>query len=82
MQLHHAVLLLSTLFVFVRSSPLVLDNDNEQVPIVVSNIDDGPVYEDGELPPLRDTNGWIDPRLNGGRFLDVSLESIYVTTPY
>ncbi|KAI9068722.1 hypothetical protein FKP32DRAFT_1641901 [Trametes sanguinea] len=27
-------------------------------------------YENGELPPVEDTAGWIDPRLNGGRFLD------------
>ena len=29
-------------------------------------------YENGELPPMKNTVGWTDPRLNGGRFLDVS----------
>ena len=28
-------------------------------------------YEHGELPPLQNTVGWVDPRLKGGRFLDV-----------
>lgn len=28
-------------------------------------------YKHGELPPTNDTEGWIDPRLNGGRLLDV-----------
>ncbi|CDO69894.1 hypothetical protein BN946_scf184884.g53 [Trametes cinnabarina] len=27
-------------------------------------------YENGELPPVEDTVGWVDPRLKGGRFLD------------
>ena len=79
MQLYHAVLLLSTFFIVVRSSPLVLDNDNEQAPLAVPNPADGPVYKDGELPPLRDTAGWIDPRLNGGRFLDVSMRYRYTS---
>ncbi|KAI0335697.1 hypothetical protein GY45DRAFT_696747 [Cubamyces sp. BRFM 1775] len=29
-------------------------------------------YENGELPPVEDTVGWTDPRLNGGRLIDVS----------
>lgn len=29
-------------------------------------------WENGELPPVRDTVGWVDPRLNGGRLIDVS----------
>lgn len=28
-------------------------------------------YENGERPPEENTLGWTDPRLNGGRFLDV-----------
>ena len=32
---------------------------------------DGPRYENGELPPVKNTVGWVDPRLNGGRFIDV-----------
>lgn len=37
-------------------------------------------WENGELPPVRDTVGWVDPRLNGGRLIDVSsmLELLYV----
>ncbi|KAL1950451.1 hypothetical protein VTO73DRAFT_5575 [Trametes versicolor] len=27
-------------------------------------------WENGELPPVRDTVGWVDPRLNGGRLID------------
>lgn len=30
-------------------------------------------YENGELPPVENTHGWVDPRLNGGRLLDVRL---------
>lgn len=30
-------------------------------------------YENGEIPPTNDTVGWIDPRLNGGRLLDVCI---------
>lgn len=41
---------------------------NAQLP---SGEEGEPTYEDGELPPLPDTVGWVDPRLNGGRFLDV-----------
>lgn len=78
MQLHRSVLsasvLISTLFLLVRSSPLALDDNDNQAPLAVSSVLRGPVYEDGELPPLKDTEGWIDPRLNGGRFLDVSLD--------
>ena len=32
---------------------------------------DGRRYERGELPPVEDTVGWVDPRLNGGRLIDV-----------
>lgn len=37
-------------------------------------------WENGELPPVRDTVGWVDPRLNGGRLIDVSsvLELLYM----
>ena len=34
--------------------------------------EDGGEYKNGELPPVEDTEGWTDPRLNGGRFIDVS----------
>ncbi|KAI0655373.1 hypothetical protein C8Q70DRAFT_426814 [Cubamyces menziesii] len=32
--------------------------------------EDGREYKNGELPPVEDTEGWTDPRLNGGRFID------------
>ncbi|KAI0647858.1 hypothetical protein C8Q79DRAFT_952263 [Trametes meyenii] len=31
---------------------------------------DGREYENGELPPVEGTVGWVDPRLNGGRLID------------
>ena len=34
-------------------------------------------YRSGERPPLRNTIGWVDPRLNGGQFLDVRLHPLY-----
>ncbi len=40
-------------------------------------------YEHGELPPMENTLGWIDPRLNGGRFIDVrSLACLPHVHPY
>lgn len=35
-------------------------------------------YENGEMPPVRDTVGWVDPRLNGGRLIDVSILNVCV----
>ena len=69
-------------FLFAHSSPLALEDDGKQVAFAVSDDLGGPVYEDGELPPLKDTEGWIDPRLNGGRFLDVSLDLIYLAIAF
>lgn len=66
-----AAVLLSTLVVLVQSSPLALVETTAQTPLVASDSLSAPRYDRGELPPLRDTEGWIDPRLNGGRFLDV-----------
>ena len=78
MQLRPAVLsasvLVSVRFLFAYASPLTPEYDGNQAPLTAPANVEGPVYEDGELPPLVDTEGWIDPRLNGGRFLDVSLE--------
>lgn len=54
-----------------RSSPLGLDSTPQQQPLSTSTSTGRPQYENGELPPREDTEGWIDPRLNGGRFLDV-----------
>lgn len=33
-------------------------------------------FVNGESPPLTDTIGWIDPRLNGGRFLDYTTKRL------
>ncbi|TFK89696.1 hypothetical protein K466DRAFT_486332 [Polyporus arcularius HHB13444] len=33
-------------------------------------------YEHGELPPTENTLGWIDPRLNGGRFIDYTSDKL------
>lgn len=33
-------------------------------------------HRNGESPPLRNTIGWVDPRLNGGQFLDVRLRPL------
>ena len=32
-------------------------------------------YKNGETAPEENTIGWVDPRLNGGRFLDVRRHS-------
>lgn len=50
----------------VRASPV----DRAQVVLGDARPEE-PQYEHGELPPLQDTIGWTDPRLNGGRLLDV-----------
>ncbi|KAH9891837.1 hypothetical protein C8Q73DRAFT_90702 [Cubamyces lactineus] len=33
-------------------------------------------YENGELPPVEDTRGWRDPRLNGGRLIDYVTDEV------
>ncbi|TBU23727.1 hypothetical protein BD311DRAFT_767882 [Dichomitus squalens] len=33
-------------------------------------------YENGEMPPVRNTVGWVDPRLNGGQFLDYTTKTL------
>nr|VWO99441.1 Phosphate:H symporter (Phosphate:H symporter, variant) [Ganoderma boninense] len=35
-----------------------------------------PKYTTGLLPPLRNTVGWVDPRLNGGQFLDYTTDTL------
>ncbi|PSR94568.1 hypothetical protein PHLCEN_2v4436 [Hermanssonia centrifuga] len=67
------ILLVCSLVVFAVSSPLAPREDAGQIvlletrPIVKP---DQPEYEHGEMPPIEHTLGWVDPRLNGGRFLD------------
>lgn len=63
-----APVLISTLVSVCLSSPLA----QSQAPFAVKEpAHGGRRYENGELPPSENTAGWIDPRLNGGRFLDV-----------
>lgn len=64
------VVLISTFVTFVLSSPLLLDQ-REQAVLSSPRTPDKPEYKNGETPPVENTVGWIDPRLNGGRFLDV-----------
>ncbi|KAH9936521.1 uncharacterized protein B0H18DRAFT_974214 [Fomitopsis serialis] len=33
-------------------------------------------YENGELPPVENTLGWVDPRLHGGRLLDFTTKRL------
>ena len=39
--------------------------------ILAGTLQEDREYENGELPPTKNTLGWIDPRLKGGRFIDV-----------
>lgn len=64
------VVLISTFVTFVLSSPL-LPERQEQAILSSPRPPDKPEYKNGETPPVENTVGWIDPRLNGGRFLDV-----------
>jgi len=53
------------------STPVVsADYDSSQVVLDSSPVQPQREYENGELPPERNTVGWVDPRLNGGRLLD------------
>lgn len=69
------MLLLGVLLPFVIpvfSSPVnSFGSDPRQV--VIAQMHEHREYENGELPPEVDTPGWVDPRLNGGRLLDVRL---------
>ncbi len=60
--------LLSLLAVYASALPSYTAEG--QMPLV-NVLKKNPEYENGELPPVENTLGWIDPRLNGGRFLDV-----------
>ncbi|EKM52048.1 uncharacterized protein PHACADRAFT_262501 [Phanerochaete carnosa HHB-10118-sp] len=63
-------LLAFALALLVHSSPVATDSDANQVPLSVSDSRRVYEYHNGELPPTENTDGWIDPRLNGGRFID------------
>ncbi|KAI0754769.1 hypothetical protein C8Q80DRAFT_1140917 [Daedaleopsis nitida] len=55
-------------------SPSRLDSDGQ---VVLSDpFKKNREYENGELPPVENTLGWIDPRLNGGRFIDYTTEKL------
>ncbi|TCD68519.1 hypothetical protein EIP91_010575 [Steccherinum ochraceum] len=76
------LLLLTILISLVGSSPItqlgeqiVLGGVEDSVPKRPGNGGE-PRYEHGELPPLQDTIGWVDPRLNGGRFLDFTTKRL------
>ena len=70
--MHLLLFLLSTLVPFAFSSPLAL-YDSDQVILDSPSITHHHKYKNGELPPTNDTQGWVDPRLNGGRLLDVRI---------
>jgi hypothetical protein len=71
--MHIFTLLLSlTSFVFpLLAVPSGLDEYSQQT---VLGGAETPTYESGEQPPQEHTSGWVDPRLNGGRFIDVSID--------
>ena len=64
--------LLTTLFSTVFSQLVALPTDYESKQVVIEGPRAQREYENGELPPVENTSGWVDPRLNGGRLLDVS----------
>ena len=64
---------LAALVAFAASSPLVVPEQEVLAPSPSRpSVPTGkPEYSNGETPPMEDNIGWVDPRLNGGRFLDV-----------
>ncbi|KAL6308277.1 hypothetical protein BKA93DRAFT_868952 [Sparassis latifolia] len=60
----------STLILLVSSSPVISAYGASQVFLSHGHRE----YENGELPPVGNTEGWIDPRINGGRFLDFTTD--------
>lgn len=81
MILLHAVVLCSTLFALVSSTPLNIQDSQSQEVLASLSPPDKPEYRNGETPPTENTLGWIDPRLNGGRLLDVRPQLSPLTTP-
>lgn len=78
MHLHASLaFFLITLAPFSFSSPLGLSDSNQVIlssPSITKPYD----YKNGELPPTNDTQGWVDPRLNGGRLLDVRISLVII----
>ncbi|GJE91633.1 hypothetical protein PsYK624_077830 [Phanerochaete sordida] len=63
-----ACFLVLALAFLARSSPV---GNADQIPLLAADDSLGAVdYRNGELPPTENTEGWVDPRLNGGRFID------------
>lgn len=77
----HAAALLLLLQTFVSlafASPVVSEDVEPQQLVLSAPRPTGqPTYEHGEMPPREDTVGWVDPRLNGGRFIDVSTVNVW-----
>ena len=67
------LLLAQTLSLHAFASPVVSEDSSQQQVLYLPQPVNRPKYENGELPPTQDTIGWVDPRLNGGRFIDVCL---------
>ncbi|KAI0344375.1 hypothetical protein BDW22DRAFT_1412865 [Trametopsis cervina] len=64
-------MLLIQSFVFsALASPVLSEEQSQQSILSTLPSPKIPTYENGELPPVKDTVGWADPRLNGGRFID------------
>ena len=61
--------LLSLLLLVVHA--LALPSGSSSQVALVNAVKKEREYENGERPPEENTLGWTDPRLNGGRFLDV-----------
>ena len=70
----YVLLLLQTTVLLVLASPVVSEDGTTQLVLSMGN--KRPTYEHGEMPPREDTVGWVDPRLNGGRFIDVSVVTV------
>ncbi|KAK7681663.1 hypothetical protein QCA50_015397 [Cerrena zonata] len=67
--------LVTTLVPLSISSPLGDPESNQLIlnsPVITKPYD----YKNGELPPTNDTEGWVDPRLNGGRLLDFTTKRL------
>ena len=50
--------------------------------ILAGTLQEDREYENGELPPTKNTLGWIDPRLKGGRFIDVRTLRLSLSDAY
>ena len=71
MLVHH-ILVLCSFIAIAFATPLVTrTKGSEQLILTPPRPSNKPEYRNGETPPATDNLGWVDPRLNGGRFLDV-----------